>query len=278
MQASLPIGVFDSGMGGLTVLRELANLFPNESFIYLGDTARLPYGTKSEDTVREYALTMARLLVQHGIKMLVVACNTATAAALTHLQQHFPELPIVGVIRPGANAAHAATQNNKVLLLATETTIHSQAYHKILVSLNPELHIQAQPCGLFVALAEEGCVNDAVSAAVIQKYLAPHLDSQFDTIILGCTHFPVFADEIKQFIDRDITIINSAYETAKAVETLLKDLLLESPAQHERSIQFYVTDLPERFLRVSRVFLDFEISRSAVQVVNHKEHPIKIDS
>ncbi len=274
MRSKLPIGVFDSGMGGLTVLRELVTLFPNESFIYLGDTARLPYGTKSENTVREYSLAMTKILYESGVKMLVIACNTATASALPFLQDKFPMLPIVGVISSGAYAANLATKNKKILLLATETTIHSKAYHEVLLSLSPDIQIQAQSCGLLVALAEEGCVNDSISNAVIKKYLSPHLESHFDTVILGCTHFPIFSREIKQFIGRDVTIINSAYETAKVVETQLKALSLESQSEQYRSIQFCVTDSPERFLRVSRVFLDFEIKMSEINLINHKKTPV----
>lgn len=271
MRSQLPIGVFDSGMGGLTVLRELVNLFPNESFIYLGDTARLPYGTKSENTVKEYSLAMTQILYESGVKMLVIACNTATASALPFLQEKFPMLPMVGVISSGAYAAHLATKNKKILLLATETTIHSKAYHDVLLSLNSEMQIQAQPCGLLVALAEEGCMNDAISSAVIKKYLSPHLESNFDTVILGCTHFPIFSQEIKQFIGREVTMINSAYETAKMVEKQLKALFLESQSKQRRSIQFCVTDSPERFLRVSQVFLDFEIKMSEINLINHKK-------
>jgi glutamate racemase len=270
MANDLPIGVFDSGMGGLTVLRELMQELPNESFIYLGDTARLPYGTKSVETVKQYAFAMTDLLYQQGIKMLVIACNTATASALPFLQQQFPALPIIGVIEPGANAAVSATKNKDILLLATETTINSQAYHTAMIQLDPTIKIQTQACGLFVALAEEGCVNDAVSAEVIKKYLSQYEDANCDTVILGCTHFPVFIDEIQSFFNRDVTIINSAYETAVTVKKVLQNLLLEIPQTASRSMQYYVTDLPDRFIRVSHQFLDLAVEDSDVELITHR--------
>lgn len=268
MEAQLPIGVFDSGMGGLTVLRELMRQLPQEDFVYLGDTARLPYGTKSKETVRQYASLMTRYLHREGIKMLVVACNTATASALPYLKKEFPSLPIVGVISPGANAALSATKNNNILLLATETTINSKAYHESLLASEISMQIQSQACGLLVALAEEGCIDDAISAEVLKKYLTPFLGSCCDTVILGCTHFPVFRRQIANFFGEGVQVIDSAYETSQVVKRILAELFLNKSSSTKQSLKFYVTDLPERFLRVSKSFLDFEIDESSIELIS----------
>ncbi len=265
------IGVFDSGMGGLTVLRALKSALPHESFIYLGDTARLPYGTKSQETVIQYAEKMTQILIQKNIKMLVVACNTATAAALDHLQNHTPNLPIVGVIEPGAQAAVQASNQHQYALLATETTIASDVYQKTLRALDPKAEILTQACGLFVALAEENCINDAIAAATVKKYLSPlmpqlHKDA---CIILGCTHFPVLTEAIKQYGGVDINIVDSATATAQKCAEKLKQLNLQCSPQHDSTIQFLVTDNPKRFQRIGPIFLGHAIAK--VTLINLKE-------
>ena len=188
--SSLAIGVFDSGMGGLTVLRSLKRLLPEESFLYLGDTARLPYGTKSQDTVKQYAVQMARLLVERRIKALVIACNTATTAALPHLQALLPDIPVLGVLAPGAQSAVSATQNQRVMVFATETTIAAGAYQRLITQQLPAARVSAKACSVLVALAEEGMVNNAIARAALEHYLQDRQDE--DTVLLGCTHFPVF--------------------------------------------------------------------------------------
>ncbi len=265
-----PIGIFDSGMGGLTVLHELINKLPAEHFIYLGDTARLPYGTKSQETVLHYATLMATLLVKRGIKLLVVACNTATAAALPELKKLFPDLPIIGVIEPGARAALHATQSGHVALLATETTIHSGAYQQTLLSMDASIRISAYACGLFVALAEEGCVDDALAQCAVQKYLAPlrHEKSACDTVILGCTHFPVLSKPISQFLGSEIRVINSAFETAQMVANTLSQRQLQRPCDGPFSCHYLVTDLPERFRRLGALFLQRTIDVGSVELVD----------
>lgn len=267
-----PIGIFDSGMGGLTVLRELMEALPNESFLYLGDTARLPYGTKSQATVLQYALKMTALLVARGIKCLVIACNTATASALPHLQKTFPDLPIIGVVEPGVMAAVQATRNQHIALLATETTIHSQIYQNSLLTLNPQLKVISRPCGLFVALAEEGCLEDDIASAAIEKYLRPLLEtnSPCDTIILGCTHFPALITPIQKFFSNEVCIINSGAATAATMAHTLKQLNLYSPATLG-TLNFLVTDLPERFCRIGQLFLGKTIDPSSVSLIDHDE-------
>ncbi|OGO91612.1 MAG: glutamate racemase [Coxiella sp. RIFCSPHIGHO2_12_FULL_42_15] len=265
----LPIGVFDSGMGGLTVMRELMYSLPNESFIYLGDTARLPYGTKSQETVKQYALQMATLLIHLNIKLLVIACNTATTAALSYLQQQFPHLPIIGVVEPGAQAAVNATHNKKIALLATETTIRSGIYQKIIQTLDPEIEVFCQSCGLFVALAEEGCINDEIAQVTTRKYLAPLLNQSTpcDVVILGCTHFPVLSTTIAAAFQTSVSIINSGKATAKIVTAILQQtqlLNLTKPAER----YFLVTDLPERFVRIGEIFLKQPIDPNRVMLVD----------
>lgn len=261
----LPIGVFDSGMGGLTVLRQLKLQLPNESFLYLGDTARLPYGTKSQDTVIAYAKQMAQSLVDKGIKLLVIACNTATTAALPVLQQLLPQLPIIGVIEPGAKAASQASKNERVLVLATETTVRSGVYNKAILANAPAFEVKEQACGLFVALAEEGCVDDAVCQAVIEKYIPRRLEQ--DCILLGCTHFPVFKATIQAHVGKHVAIVDSAVETTKAVKQVLDNQKLHRLAVDKPTITYLVTDLPERFMRIAPTFLGEGLSESQVEVI-----------
>ena len=203
-KSQLAIGVFDSGMGGLTVLRALRAALPQESFIYLGDTARLPYGTKSPDTVKQYAVQMARVLVERRIKALVIACNTATTAALPHLQALMPDLLVLGVVAPGANAAVVATRNNNIAVMATETTIAAQAYHRLIHEKIPNATVSSRACSVLVALAEEGMVDNAIARAALQHYLTDFIDE--DTLLLGCTHFPVFKPLLATLIPEHMKI------------------------------------------------------------------------
>ncbi len=262
----LPIGVFDSGMGGLTVLNELVKRLPQESFIYLGDTARLPYGTKSKDTVLRYGEQMASLLVKQHIKMLVVACNTATAYALPHLQALYPDMPVLGVIEPGAMAAVAASDN--IAVLATEATIASNIYPHTIQQLAPQTKVISQACGLFVALAEEGCVNDEVAYAVIRKYLQSLVEQDIHCFLLGCTHFPLLTQPIQEFVGQDSLVVSSAEATANYVTAKLQQLHLQGDNQRP-VIHYLVTDLPERFLRIGPLFLEHAIKPQNVSLVDH---------
>ena len=266
---NLPIGIFDSGMGGLTVLKELMQQLPKESFIYLGDTARLPYGTKSPETVRRYSEQMASILIQQNIKLLVVACNTASAAALPFLEEQFPELPILGVIKPSALLAVKTTRNKTIAVLATEATIASQVYQNTIRDLCEDANVITQSCSLFVALAEEGCIDDDIVKAAIKKYIQPIVDmpDPCDTVLLGCTHFPVLSKPIQRFLGPNIAIINSANATAAAVEALLNKLKLRN-STNNATARFLVTDLPERFIRIGKLFLEREINSSAVDLID----------
>jgi glutamate racemase len=262
-KARLSIGVFDSGMGGLTVLRALRKALPYENFIYLGDTARLPYGTKSAHTVRNYAAQMTKLLMAQEIKALVIACNTATTAALDYLKTLYPDIPVIGVVEPGAMAAASVTCNAHVLVLATETTIASRAYHQAIEKYLPQAQVDGQACSLLVALAEEGMVGHEISRLTLQHYLEVHHAQ--DTILLGCTHFPVFKDLLTEMLPH-AHIVDSASATA----TLLKQELIEKQIQAQNSgqVQYLVTDAITRFCHIGEIFLAEKIEPHQVQLID----------
>jgi glutamate racemase len=266
-KSQLPIGVFDSGMGGLTVLRSLRQALPQESFIYLGDTARLPYGTKSPATVQQYAVQMARLLVERRIKALVIACNTATTAALPHLQMMLPDLPVMGVVSPGASAAVAATKHHRIAVLATETTIAAQAYQRLITAQLPQATIHARACSLLVALAEEGMVDNAIARATLEHYLTDI--GEFDTVLLGCTHFPVFKPLLSQLLPQDVSIVDSADATADSLkQCLTRDGLLHAAKSSQGSVHYLVTDSVKRFQQVGEIFLGESLSAMDVELID----------
>lgn len=267
-QHNLPIGVFDSGMGGLTVLKALKDVLPNESFIYLGDTARLPYGTKSPHTVIHYATQMATRLSDAGIKLLVVACNTATTAALSSLQAMLPDIPVVGVIEPGARAAVRASKTHHILVLATETTVRSNIYEQTICKMHPEAVVSSQACGLFVALAEEGCIDETLTDCAIERYLSPVFDKTQDCVLLGCTHFPVLKSAFKRYLGEKVSIVDSATETAKAVKRALESSGLSHDSSKQVSTRYWVTDLPERFKRIGELFLSHDISMEQIRLID----------
>ncbi|MEN9806121.1 MAG: Glutamate racemase [Pseudomonadota bacterium] len=263
---SRPIGVFDSGVGGLTVLAALRAALPQERFVYLGDTARLPYGTKSAGTVRRYAVQAARVLVERDVKALVVACNTASAVALDALEAAWPELPVFGVVGPGAIAA-AHVARSRVVVLATESTISGGAYQRALLALRPTLTVEGRACPLFVTLAEEGRRDGAVVAAVVADYLQAfvvpeHSDASADavTLLLGCTHFPILRAAIEAFFSRHartVQVVDSAATTARAVQAA-RDAGRFAPAPGDAGgprLVLCATDGADRFRRVGRFFL-----------------------
>ena len=247
-----PIGIFDSGVGGLTVFREIARALPRHSLIYLGDSARVPYGTKSAETVTRYTLQAAAHLIDRGIGMLVVACNTATAAALPALQSSLT-IPVIGVVEPGARAAVERTRG-RVGVIATEGTVRSKAYTRAIHALNADIQVIEAAAPLFVSLAEEGWANTHVAREVAEIYLSPLLDAGIDTLVLGCTHYPILRDTIEHVIGDKVTIVDSAETTAASVLTAIAT----SPngaAKHT----FLVTDAEERFRRIAGEFLEREI-------------------
>jgi glutamate racemase len=252
------IGVFDSGVGGLTVLREIARALPNEDCIYLGDTARLPYGNKSRDTVTKFALKNSGFLVSLGIKFLVIACNTAASAGLEEVKSHF-DVPTTGVIKPEALRAAAATKNKKVGVIGTRSTIASGAYERAIHHHDPQIGVITQPCPLFVPLAEEGWFDDEVTRLVAERYLSDLITRDIDTLVLGCTHYPLLKKVIAETMGRDVTLVDSAVPIAREVMETLGEMGLLRAAGHKRKLTYYVTDDPKIFERVGESFLGFPL-------------------
>jgi glutamate racemase len=266
MKSQSAIGVFDSGMGGLTVLRALREVLPHESFIYLGDTARLPYGTKSKDTVQQYAVQMSRLLVERQIKALVIACNTATTAALPYLQVMLPDIPILGVVAPGAAAAVAATKNRRIAVMATETTIAAHAYQTLISQTLPNVNIHTRACSLLVALAEEGMVDNAIAHAALTHYIRDFVDE--DTVLLGCTHFPVFKPILATLLPKHVSIVDSAAATAHALQVLLSQEQLQTQQTTSGEVQYLVTDSADRFKSIGEIFLGESLMQANIELVD----------
>jgi len=246
------IGIFDSGIGGLTVLKEIVATLPQENIIYLGDTARVPYGIRSPETVTRYSFENTNFLLEQEIKMLVVACNTASAISLEAVKKEYP-LPVIGVLEPGARAAVAATRTRKVGVIGTEATIGSGAYEKAIKRLSPDIEVHSLACPLFVSLAEEGWTDNDVAELVAGKYLAPLRDRGIDTLVLGCTHYPLLKTVIGRAVGPGMTLIDSATETAKEVADVLKKLKWKGQGEGLR--KYYVTDSPSRFEKIGKRFL-----------------------
>ncbi len=254
-----PIGVFDSGVGGLTVLKALIDRLPQESTVYLGDTARVPYGSKSAEVVTRYSLKNAELLMEYGIKALVVACNTASAVALPALRAALP-IPVVGVVSPGAAAAVKKTRSGHIAVIGTQGTIASGAYQKALSELRDDLQVTVQACPLFVPLAEEGWVSGDVPRLVAHKYLGSLREAAVDTLVLGCTHYPLLAPIISEVLGPEVVLVDSAAATAIRLAEVLaeRDLLKIGLSTVER--HYLVTDVPTRFVEVGSRFLGRQLS------------------
>jgi len=273
-----PIGVFDSGVGGLTVLRALREAMPEENFIYLGDTARLPYGTKSEHSVVRYSLQCAAALVARRVRCLVVACNTASAWALEALRARYSELPVIGVIEPGARAAVAASALQHIAVIATEGTIDGGAYQTAIQRLSPRARVTSRACSLFVAMAEEGWTQGPIAQAVAHRYLHPLFDAPDapDTLVLGCTHFPALRDAIAEVLPPEVAIVDSAATTAAAVLHRLRGGGAACTVRGEvgaargetGSVRWLATDGAARFARVGSAFLGQALRAEAVEVID----------
>ncbi|MBN1825316.1 MAG: glutamate racemase [Candidatus Eisenbacteria bacterium] len=247
-----PIGVFDSGIGGLTVVREIFRLLPNEPVLFFGDTARLPYGPKSKETVIRFCRQNARFLLSRGVRSIVVACNTASSVALTTLRDESP-VPVIGVIEPGARAAARTTRSGVVGVIGTRGTVASGAYDEALHALEPEIRVVSAPSQLLVSLAEEGWTDHPVTTRVVEEYLAPLLRTSMDTLILGCTHFPVLKETISRVAGENVRIVDAARETARMLRETLPD-----PTPKGASIpsaRFAVSDVPHRFRESAELFL-----------------------
>ncbi|HVF39146.1 MAG TPA: glutamate racemase [Gemmatimonadaceae bacterium] len=260
ISSASPIGVFDSGIGGLTVVRELMKQLPNESIIYFGDTARVPYGPKSPDTVLRYSREITGFLKEQGVKAVVVACNTATAHALSALKAE-NDLPIVGVIEPGSRAATRATRSGVVGVIGTQGTINSRAYERAIQTAAPETSITARACPLFVPLVEEGWLDTEATRLIAREYLGTMVDAGVDTLVLGCTHYPLLKPIIGGIVGRDVRLIDSAAETAAETGAVLRDAGLEHAITNDARYRFIASDAPEQFLRVGQRFLGASIDR-----------------
>ena len=262
------IGVFDSGMGGLTVIRALRARLPHERFVYLGDTARLPYGTKSADTVRRYALQAATALTARGVKLVVIACNTASVS-LPALKDALAPLPVLGVIEPGADAALAANPDGPIAVIATEGTVRGGAYVRA-IGRRSNAPVVQQACPLFVPIAEEGLTGGPLADAIIHRYLDPLLATvpKPRSLLFGCTHYPVLKQAIAAIAGPQVSIVDSAATTADAVAKLLKDEGLEAPPRATQPPRFLVTDAPDRFARVGEIFLGEPIDPGDVELVD----------
>ena len=272
MDPNLPIGVFDSGVGGLTVLRALRERLPHESVIYLGDTARLPYGTKSVESVVRYATQATEHLVGRGIKLLVIACNTASAVSLDPIRDRFAPLPVVGVVQPGAEAAVAASTRQRHLVLATESTVKRHAYARAIRERAPEAQVEEIACSLLVALAEEGWTDGSIAESIAREYVGPvfgrPLADQPDTVVLGCTHFPLVAGAIRKAVGSSPTIVDSASTTAEYVARMLADRNLSNAATSPGSVRLLATDGADRFAAVGGRFLGEPIAAGDVEIID----------
>ena len=266
-----PIGIFDSGMGGLTVMKAMTTLLPNEALVYLGDTARLPYGSKSPETVKRYAVQCARALMRFDIKMLVIACNTASATALADLSQALAPTPVIGVIEPGADAAVAGAPQGRIAVLATEGTVKGGAYVRAIHARNPGAHVVQKACPLFVPLAEEGVTQGKIPELVADMYLRPLMENagtRPECLVLGCTHFPALRDVIAQVAGPGVKLVDSAATTAAAVERRLKENDLARGPGTAPAPRFLSTDAPDRFARVGEIFLGTPIPPQSVELVD----------
>lgn len=257
-----PIGVFDSGVGGLTVVREIMRQIPQEPIVYFGDTARVPYGSKSRDTIIRYSQQIIRFLKTQNVKAIVVACNTASAYALDEVRKEL-DIPIIGVVRPGAKVAAQVTENGKIGVIGTEGTIHSQLYTKIIQKSHPDYQVFGKACPLFVPLVEEQWLKDSVTEEVACRYLKELQDLGIDTLILGCTHYPLIRSTLRRIMGESVTLVNPAYETAIELRSLLeKEGLSFVGEEPEEKYRFFVSDDPTKFQRFADTILPCQIEKT----------------
>lgn len=265
MDKNAPIGVFDSGVGGLTVAREIMRQMPDERIVYFGDTARLPYGSKSKDTVIRYSNQIIRFLRSKNVKAIVIACNTASSFALDAVREN-EDIPIIGVINAGARAAVAATKNGKIGIIGTEGTIRSGTYGEVLKSMSPNIEVFGKACPLLVPLVEEGLLHDSVTDEIASRYLSVLKEKYIDTLVLGCTHYPLLRTTIGRLMGNDVTLVNPAYETAVQLATLLKSMEMTcdggAGGLDGEKYQFYVSDMAEKFYDFATSILPGEVKKT----------------
>lgn len=254
MNNSNPIGIFDSGVGGLTVVKKIVSLLPNENIIYFGDTARVPYGTKSNDTVIEYAFQDANFLLNKNVKIIVVACNTASSIALKALQDKL-SIPVIGMIEPGTKLALQKTKSGRIGIIGTNATINNKAYSTELLILDPKLKVYEKACPLFVPLAEEGLINHPATRLIAEEYLSELKVDDIDTLVLGCTHYPILAKVIQKVIGNKVELIDSGTAASFVVKDYLEGQGLLNKSNNIGLSEFYVSDLPKRFKEIAERFL-----------------------
>ncbi len=267
-----PVGVFDSGIGGLTVAREIMRQLPNEKIVYFGDTARVPYGSKSKNNIIKYSRQIVRFLRTKGVKAIVVACNTASAMALDEIEKEL-DIPIIGVVKPGAKVAVEKTVNKRIGIIATEATISSGIYTDTINEHNSDITVVTKACPLFVPLVEEGWIKDPVTYEVARRYLAELQDKDIDTLVLGCTHYPLLRNTIGEIMGDKVTLVNPAYETAISLRTLLEEKNLAAGNEHRYTggmYDFYVSDTADKFKNFANSILPFHIDN--ITQINIEEY------
>ncbi len=266
-----PVGVFDSGVGGLTVAREIMRQLPNENLVYFGDTARVPYGSKSKDNIIRYSRQIIHFLKIKGVKAIVIACNTASALALDIVKEK-SDIPIIGVVEPGARAALRITQTKKIGVIGTEATVQSAMYGKIIRELDPTVSVIGKACPLFVPLVEEGFAKHKVTEEIIDYYLSSMKDSDIDSLILGCTHYPLLRSKIRLYMGDKIQLVNPAYETAMDLKCILKERGMENIGKEgeHAAYSFYVSDAADKFKQFANSILPYDIETT--QQINIEEY------
>ena len=270
MNNEAPIGVFDSGVGGLTVAREIMRQAPEERLIYFGDTARVPYGSKSRDTIIRYVRLIVRFLETKEIKALVIACNTASSYAMDVIEQEL-DIPVIGVVKPGAKTAAETTVNGRIGVIATDATINSGMYTRFIHSLNPKLKVFGKACPLFCPLVEEGLLHDFVTEEIARRYLADLKQKDIDTLILGCTHYPLLRSMLGRLMGVEVRLVNPAYETAISLKQMLVEQGLQAPVKEDGpNHEFYVSDSAEKFKVFANSILPYDIK--TIQVINIEEY------
>jgi len=259
MEKEKPIGVFDSGIGGLTVVKRISATLPEENIVYFGDTARVPYGSKSNSTVIEYAMQDAKFLINKNVKTIVVACNTVSSTALSELRKNF-HLPIIGMIEPGAKLAVQKTKNGKIGVIGTRATINNKAYSKEIKKIEPGIEVFEKACPLFVPLAEEGWIKHKATYEIAEEYLKELRDIKIDTLVLGCTHYPILAEIIQEVIGKDVMLIDSGVASAEVVKKELDRTDLHTNSYALGHQDFYVSDIPVKFKEVAELFLGMPVN------------------
>ncbi|MEW6005522.1 MAG: glutamate racemase [Stygiobacter sp.] len=254
MNRTNPIGFFDSGVGGLTVVKSFMQFMPNENIVYFGDTARVPYGSKSNETVIEYTLQAANFLLRKNIKLLVVACNTASSVALNDLRK-FLTIPVIGMIEPGAKYALSESKNKRIGVIGTRATINNKAYSNELKKQNPKVKVFEKACPLFVPLAEEGWIDHKATELIAKEYLTELKENKIDSLILGCTHYPILANVIQKAVGKSVKLIDSGTPAARLVEDYLNGRGLRNQSVHHGVAEFYVSDVPTKFKEIAEKFL-----------------------